>query len=235
MNLISGVDACKGGWICIFKDLVSGEVVSEVYRLIVQLVDRSPRPEVLALDIPIGLTNSGPRECDIIARRLLGHPRRSSVFPAAIRPALEAQDRKQADEITRSIDGRGVGAQAFGLYARIREVDAIMRSYAQARGRIYEVHPELCFMAWNGGKPIKESKKSHLGMSIRQELIQSPFGKRAMQFIRQAHQPSVVADDDIYDAFAALWTAERIQSGVAQVVPNPPGIDASGIQMGIWY
>jgi len=189
----------------------------------------------LALDIPIGLTNSGPRECDKLARRLLGHPRRSSVFPAPIRPALEAQNRKQADEITRSIDGRGVGAQAFGLYARIREVDEIMRSDAQARGRIYEVHPELCFMAWNGGKPIKESKKSHLGMSIRLELIQSHFGKEVMKFIREVRQPSVVADDDIYDAFAALWTAERIQSGIAQVVPNPPGIDARGIQMGMWY
>jgi predicted RNase H-like nuclease len=41
------------------------------------------------IDIPIGLTASGPRSCDLEARRLLG-PRRSSVFPAPAREVLRA-------------------------------------------------------------------------------------------------------------------------------------------------
>ncbi len=233
--LICGVDGCKGGWIAISRHLDSSEVVSGIHHSIAQLIEQYPELAVLAIDIPIGLTASGPRECDILARRMLGRPRASSVFPAPIRPALAATNRKEADEISRSVDGRGVGAQAFNLYFRIREVDEILRSDARARRHIYEVHPELCFMAWNEGHPISESKKSHRGSGIRRKLMQSHFGKHAFSSVRRQYPRSAAADDDICDAFAALWTAERIHPGTAQVIPNPPAIDPLGIRMGMWY
>jgi len=50
---------------------------------------------VLAIDIPIGLLD-GPRACDKAARKLLGQPRGSSVFPALSRPALGAQTYPEA-------------------------------------------------------------------------------------------------------------------------------------------
>lgn len=153
MPYISGVDACKrGGWIAIRKDLGSGEISSEVHSSSERLIKHSPIPEVLALDIPIGLTDSGPRQCDKLAREKLGQRRGTSVFPAPIRPALAATDRQEADAISRSADGKGVGAQAFSLYPRIREIDEMMRSDDRARGYVHEVHPELCFMAWNDGE-----------------------------------------------------------------------------------
>lgn len=141
----------------------------------------------------------------------------------------------EADKISRSVDGRGVGAQAFNLYSRIREVDEIVRSDPRARRYIHEVHPELSFMAWNKGKPIAESKKSPRGIGRRKKLVQSQFGKGAFRSVRQANLSSVVADDDICDAFACLWTAERIHLGIAEVIPNPPAIDPLGIRMGMWY
>jgi len=113
--VIAGVDACKGGWIYISSDLASGEVSSEVFSSLESLLDRTPRPIALAIDIPIGMTDSGPRECDKLARAMLGHPRSSSVFPAPIRPALEAKDRKEADEIARSVDGRGSAPKPGGF------------------------------------------------------------------------------------------------------------------------
>ncbi len=128
-----------------------------------------------------------------------------------------------------------MGAQAFGLYPRIREIDEIIRSDKRACGYIREAHPELCFMAWNDGKPIRESKKSHEGVRIRLGLVRSHFCETVVDAVRQRYAPSVVADDDIYDAFAALWTAERIHLGIAKVIPDPPEIDAFGIPMGIWY
>jgi predicted RNase H-like nuclease len=185
---ISGVDACKGGWLSVSKDLLSGHILSEIYASVESLVNRSPRSIVIAVDIPIGLTDSGQRECDRLAREILGRPRSSSVFPAPVRPALRAENRRQADEITRSIDGRGVGAQAWGLYARIREFDGLVASDPMARRCIYEVHPELSFMAWNGGIPIRDSKRSHAGMNIRAELVKAHFGLEALQAARQRHQ-----------------------------------------------
>ncbi|MFX0196656.1 MAG: DUF429 domain-containing protein [Candidatus Hodarchaeota archaeon] len=235
MIFISGVDACKGGWLSVSKDLLSGRILSEVHASVESLVNRSPRSIVIAVDIPIGLTDSGQRECDRLAREMLGRPRSSSVFPAPIRPALRAENGKQADEITRWIDGRGVGAQAWGLYARIREFDRLVVSDPMARRRIYEVHPELSFMAWTGGIPIRDSKRSHAGMNIRAELVKAHFGREALRAARQRHQQAWVADDDINDAFAALWTAERIHSGVARVIPDPPATDSMGIHMGMWY
>jgi predicted RNase H-like nuclease len=44
-----------------------------------------------------------------------------------------------------------------------------------------------------------------------------------------------VADDDIYDAFAALWTAERIHAGTAEVIPDVPEIDSFGLEMRMWF
>lgn len=235
MAHISGVDGCRGGWIAIRKDVASGEVSSTVYASTEQLIYTSPNPEVLALDIPIGLTDSGPRQCDILARKMLGPPRGSSVFPAPIRPALAAADQKGASSISRSIDGKGVGAQAFAIYRRIGEVDGVMRSDERALGYVREVHPELCFMAWNTREPIRESKKSHQGMNIRLSLVTAHFGETVASLVRKKHPAGQVADDDIYDAFAALWTAERILLGIAKSIPDQPEIDPFGLPMEMWY
>ena len=235
MAHISGVDGCRGGWIAIGKDVASGEISSAVYASSEQLIYASPNPKVLALDIPIGLTDSGPRQCDILARKMLGPPRGSSVFPAPIRPALAAADQKEASSISRSIDGKGVSAQAFAIYRRIGEVDELMRSNERALGYVREVHPELCFMAWNNGEPIRESKKSHQGMNIRLSLLTAHFRETAASLVRKKHPAGQVADDDIYDAFAALWTAERILLGIAKSIPDQPEIDSLGLPMAMWY
>lgn len=231
---IAGVDGCKGGWFCISKDLLSAEISAEVFPSLESLLKRISRPVVLAIDIPIGLPESGPRSCDVLARKLLGSPRASSVFPAPIRPAIEARNRKEADAITRSVDGRGVGAQAWGLYARIREVDGLVSADRLLRRCIYEVHPELSFMFWNDAAAIVESKKTDAGKSIRERLIDGHFGAELRLSVRQQHSRSLVQDDDVNDAFAALWTAERIISGSVKILPNPPQWDALGIEMVIW-
>lgn len=235
MAHISGVDGCRGGWIAICKEVASGEISSAVYASSEQLVYSSPNPEVLALDIPIGLTDSGPRQCDILARKMLGQPRGSSVFPAPIRPALAAADQNEASSISRSIDGKGVSAQAFAIYRRVGEVDELMRSDERALGYVREIHPELCFMAWNNGEPILEPKKSHQGMNVRLSLVTAHFGETAASLVRMRHPRGQVADDDIYDAFAALWTAERILLGIAKSIPDKPEIDPFGLPMVMRY
>ena len=235
MLVISGVDACKGGWISVSRDLLSGEISSQVFQSAGNLVCQTPKPLVMAIDIPIGLTDSGPRQCDLLARKMLGQPRGSSVFPAPIRPALKARNYQEANEITKSIDDKGVTKQAWELYTRIKEFDEILSRDPIARRIIYEVHPEVSFMAWNGGTAIVKNKKSDLGKSIRAKLVNEHFGRDAFRIVRDEHRKGLVSDHDINDAFAALWSTERIHNGTFHVIPNPPIIDSKGLQMCMWY
>jgi predicted RNase H-like nuclease len=113
-------------------------------------------------------------------------------------------------------------------------VDEIVSADPLARRCIYEVHPELSFMYWHEGITIAEKKKSGAGMAIRARLIDDHFGENVRHLVRQQHSRSLVQDDDVNDALAALWTAERIHSGTAMVIPNPPEWDALGIEMAMW-
>jgi predicted RNase H-like nuclease len=51
--------------------------------------------------------------------------------------------------------------------------------------------------------------------------------------ILEAHATGGVARDDILDAMAACWTAERIVSGEALCLPDDPPRDARGLRMEI--
>ncbi len=94
MTILAGVDGCSFGWLCITKDLENGTLKSMILKSAAELFALTPTPAVYAIDIPIGLTDSGPRQCDIQARRLLGARRGTSVFPAPIRPVLNVEKSK---------------------------------------------------------------------------------------------------------------------------------------------
>lgn len=173
--------------------------------------------------------------CDQEARRLLGLIRGRSVFPAPIRPALHATTRLQADQTTRSVDGRGVGAQAWNLYQRIREIDAALCSDPSLAQRVYEVHPELSFMAWNGGVPILDSKKSAPGLRLRKSLVFRDVGASIFEQLRKQIKPGQAREDDLLDAFAVLWTVLRIERGTAQRLPQEARFDSAGIRMNIYF
>ena len=88
---VTGVDACRGGWVAVSLDGPAGaEEIEEVEgaSLRVEMVRVHETLEgvldghgsrVVGIDMPLGLLQSGWREADRAARGLLG-PRRSSVF-----------------------------------------------------------------------------------------------------------------------------------------------------------
>ena len=51
--------------------------------------------------------------------------------------------------------------------------------------------------------------------------------------MREQFRRSQVGDDDILDAFAALWSAERLLRGEAITLPVEPELDATGLAMEI--
>ena len=233
MTRLAGVDGCRGGWLCISKDTKTGEVTAEVFSSARELFSQ-PAPAVLTIDMPIGLPSEGSRLCDTEARTLLG-PRSRSVFPAPIRPALEATSRTEASRITREIDGRGVSPYAWGIYPKVKEVDEALREDAELQAWVREVHPEMCFWALNGREPMAHGKKKPEGRRERLELVETHFGAGIVEPLRALFTAKDVADDDILDAFAALWTAERVLSGEAETLPASPPVDGAGLRMEMVY
>jgi len=234
MAIVAGVDGCKAGWLCVAKDLDTGLITSAVFSNAQILLQQKPEPLIIAVDIPIGLTEVGPRQCDIAARKLLG-PRASSVFPAPIRPALQSKTRQHADEICRNIEGKGVSAQSFAIFKKVLEFDTILSTKPHLQDRVKEIHPEVCFWAWSNKRAMLYNKKSIGGRAERHELVVKHFGVEAVEETRAKYLVKCVSHDDIHDAFAALWTAERIFKGRAGVIPDPSPCDAMGLHLEMWY
>ncbi len=232
MTRLAGVDGCPAGWICLTMNGPGAPPVLAVYPDVESLLAQSPRPEVLAIDIPIGLTERGPRLADLAARRQLGATRGSSVFPAPIRAVLAAATYAEANAISRARQGKGMSVQSWGIVGKIRQVDGALRREPARRGWVREVHPELSFQAWHGGEAMLHGKKSLAGRREREALVHSRYGP-LLERIRPTWRKRDVADDDLLDAAAALWTAERIALGTAVRHPPSPPTDHHGLAMEI--
>jgi predicted RNase H-like nuclease len=216
--ILRGVDGCPEGWIAATLDLATGRVTGEVFKDTASLL-RDPRALVTAIDIPIGLpSGSRPRSVDGEARRLLG-PRRSSVFPAPPRAVLGAKTYLAACEAAQAECGKRISQQAFAILHKIEAVDTVLRETPEIQARVFEVHPELCFYHWAEQKPMRYPKRTGFGFSERLELVHAVFGRVAEE-IRENVSREAVHDDDILDALAALWTAQRIHSGTAITLPG---------------
>ena len=175
MSMIFGVDGCPAGWICISKNFQTGELESALHPNIQDLMGQLSPLDILAIDIPIGLSENGPRECDKIARRLLGS-RACCVFSAPLRSVLHKSSRIIASQCSIAIDGHGVGCQAWNIFPKIREVDHYLKNNIHLQNQVFEVHPEVCFWAWNGAKlgtAMQQRKKSSAGSASRQKTDSS--------------------------------------------------------------
>jgi predicted RNase H-like nuclease/protein-L-isoaspartate O-methyltransferase len=229
---VAGIDGCRGGWLCLVLELGSGRLEPRILPQIAKVLDLQPRPMLVAVDVPIGLPDAGLRECDREARRRLSAPRSSSVFPTPVRPILEASSYLTACELGQRVDGRKLSRQTWGILPKIREVDAFLRADPARQTWVREVHPEVSFWAWNAKTPMAHQKKSADGRAEREALIRSKFGD-ALAVAQSKLPRGQYAADDLLDAFAALWTAERIRAGEATTIPSVPPLDAKGLRMEI--
>ncbi len=128
MSVIAGIDGCSEGWLCVARDLGLDRFEARVLAGISEIAAFTPRPDIVMLDIPIGLARSGPRQCDLEARKLLGRPRSSSVFPAPIRPCLTATSYDDACAIRMCTEGKKISRQAWAIMGKVREVDTFLRA-----------------------------------------------------------------------------------------------------------
>ena len=88
--------------------------------------------------------------------------------------------------------------------------------------------------AHNNKRAMSHNKKSSSRIE-RHNLIVKYFGTEIIEETRAKYPVKSVTHDDIYDALAALWTAERIYNGKAGLIPDPSPLDAMGLHMEMWY
>jgi predicted RNase H-like nuclease len=231
MPHIAGIDGCQSRWLSIAKEIGVDSGALEARVLDTSELALQPWT-VVAIDIPIGIPDQGARTADKEARRLIG-PRRNSVFPCPIRPALDARTWSEACAITQAADGRRITQQTFAILPKIRQVDAAIRT-TNLKDRLFEIHPEVSFTAWQDA-PMAYPKRKQEGNEVRLALVSAHFGADAYESVAAQVRGQGVAPDDILDAFAALWSAQRIFEGKAQRLPTEPVFDSLGIPMHIWY
>ena len=163
----------------------------------------TPDLTVIAIDMPIGLSDAGSRACDVAARKLL-RPHASRVFPAPPRAALgSVDDYDAACRAALTATGKSLSKQTWNLLRSIAEVDALADD-----PRLVECHPELAF-ALMQGHPIDERKKTPQGRERRLDLLR--------RWLPDLGDPAY--GDDGLDALACAWSAARVAGGTAITLP----------------
>lgn len=247
---VTGVDACRGGWVAVSLEVdreaanLAGStegtersadparahrtvqirtVAGRVHPTLAGALD-GDGASVVGIDMPLGLLESGWREADRAARRLLG-PRRSSVFAIPPRVVWEQASYQAASQRCRELTGQGLSIQAWGLRAKLLEAN---RYRDGGRRVLYEVHPELAFSAM-AGAPLAHSKHTAAGRDLRRGLLSRAGIALAADSVRLAPVT------DVMDAAAVAWSAWRIAADQAMVIPDHPQRDRRGLPIAIRF
>jgi predicted RNase H-like nuclease len=171
-------------------------------------LDLLPLARVTGIDMPLGLLGTGWRDADLLARRALGR-RGVTVFAIPPRAVWECQSYAEANRLCRELTGKGFSVQAWGLRRKIAEADQFRRQAATEPEdvQLYEVHPELSFAAL-AGAPLPASKHTPAGLAARRDLL-------ARAGITLPVKIAGAAENDLLDAAAVAWSAQRIAAGTA--------------------
>ena len=162
-GVVAGVDGCPMGWAVVFRRPDgSQEPVFAVVETFAAILDHPLRPEIIAVDMPIGLperigrSGRGPEQA---VRPHLGE-RQSSVFAVPSRAAVMEADYRRSCAVAQATSDppKKVSKQCFNLFPKIREIDALMTRALEAR--VYECHPELGFWRLNGERAMRLPKKA---------------------------------------------------------------------------
>ncbi|CAN5176075.1 hypothetical protein BH09ACT10_BH09ACT10_18980 [soil metagenome] len=217
MTYVLGVDACPKGWVGIrtgSDDHPTGHFAATIAELVALATAEAPLAAV-AIDIPIALPESAPRESDALARARLG-PRRSSLFDTPMRAAIACETFAEANAVNRALCGRGLSVQSYGLRTRILDVQGWLA--VDPGIPVIEVHPETSF-ALAHGAPLTHTKKSWAGMRLRTSIL-ATVGLVLADDLGLAG--TFGSADDVLDAAIAAWSARRFAEGIAERLPAEP-------------
>lgn len=235
MPRIAGIDGCRGGWLVVCETPLPGPWSWFVAPNFETVWRRLKDFDAIGVDMPVGIPDRGPRECEALARKLLSPRRTASVFSSPIRSILAIDDYVRACDTREAIDGKRMSKQSFFIMEKIAEIDAVIQARRDFGAKLYEVHPEVSFTALGGGEPMTHAKREAAGFEERREHLADVFPTSVVDEALAAFPKQQVAKDDVLDAFAVLWSAKRIALSTAERLPEEPDYDPCGIDMAIWY
>lgn len=230
---VVGVDGCRAGWITV-QIRSGGAWKINVYPDAATLWKESTVARLILIDIPIGLPDRTMiiRLCDIEARHVLGWPRACSIFSPPSRAALDASlSYAKACRRNKKEVGRKLSRQAYSIREKIKQVDDLLQNDPDARRKLREVHPEICFWAFNCRRAMKHNKKTDRGFQERLRVLNSVFpASRAVidDGLARYHRMDV-GRDDIVDALVAAVTACEPEH--LSTMPDAARIDGGGLRM----
>lgn len=220
MAPVAGVDGVPGGWVIAFVDggAVRWAVVETAADVLAATVDRA----AVGLDIPLGLPRNTRRDCDALTAQRLGAAR-SSVFPAPPRPVVRAGSYERACAVAQRLTGRKISMQTFQILPKIAQWDGV-----EVPATVLEAHPELSFrtlapdIAFAGKKTVRGS-----GQRI------AALGRWLDVATALGDLPGGAALNDVLDALAVAWTAQRWTRGEAGTLGGD--LDERGRVMRVVY
>ncbi len=216
---VVGVDGCNGGWLAVIWDTEARSLSHRGFWTLADVIAAFPESHI-AIDIPIGLSEMGDRPCDKEARKMLGRPRGSSVFPPPTPGSLYEPTYAAANAASRGAIGKGISQQAFALFPKMREAHELITPALQ--DRVFEIHPEVSFCSL-AGHPMFNYKAGAEGFEERRDLL-----NRELDLVEPIPERLQVAamvkkfralPDDYLDATVAAWTAHRVATGTERRLP----------------
>lgn len=126
--------------------------------------------------------------------------------------------------------------QALGICAKVAEVDTLLLSDVGARGRVREIHPEVCFWAMNNGSPMNDAKTTRVGVQARLARLSRRLPQSDALLARvlsETPRPQVKADD-VLDALASYLTA-RADDSALRALRGEPSHDREDLPMEMLY
>lgn len=231
-----GADGCKAGWIAVTRGRNGLDYA--VCTSLREVISTFPNAERILVDIPIGLPWKGTeiRPCDRLARSVLGSPRKSSVFSVPCREAAHAEGVDEARAVNLLILGRSLTAQTFNICQKIAEGDSLLRDLGGDGSHVREIHPEVCFWALAGFKPMRHRKTTGTGRRERLDVLEryEPGAPALLTRVMAERPRKQVKTDDVLDALAAFVTAEARVGRLTRLV-GEPSKDQVGFPMEMLY
>jgi predicted RNase H-like nuclease len=229
MQRVAGIDGCKSGWIIVeaLSDLTQAEL-----RFAPNWHDINSTARVIAVDMPIGISRNGVRQCEVEARKLLS-PCASRVFKTLPRSAMRfaQNDWVSANQWSKRQGFGGISKQIWNIRPKINEIDRAIEPRDQAR--VVEAHPELAFARLNGGRPL-DSKHTRGGLAVRQAILRRAGFTNLDGWLQELRGKGAKADD-LYDACVLVLTARNVLRGEGREVPALEQRDSRGLKMAIAY
>lgn len=226
---IAGIDGCRSGWLVVEACL---NLTRAEFRIAPNWNAIASDAEVIAVDMPIGLSRNGVRQCEVAARKIIS-PHISRVFKTLPRGALKfpQNDWLSANQWSKENGFGGISKQIWAIRPKIIEIDRALTLEMQAR--VYEAHPELAFARLNKGAPL-ESKHTAEGLAARKRLLQRAGFKDLDDWLQRLRRTGAKADD-LLDACVLVLTAKNVLQKTAKFAPTEIERDSRGLRMAIAY